>query len=87
MRRRDQPAGCRQCLVPRIIDTDGVRAYGGQMSEIPNGGPPAPDDEEHTKDLPADVFSPVVDPESEPDAAAATPEGKSAREHPEETGS
>ncbi|MHA7288735.1 hypothetical protein ACX80V_03670 [Arthrobacter sp. MDT3-24] len=57
------------------------------MSEIPNNGSPDPDDGPQGNEVPADAFSPVVDPDLVPDAAHASPEEKRARRDPEETGS
>lgn len=63
----------------------GLRAYRVQMSEIPNNGSPDPDEGPQGNEVPADAFSPVVDPDLAPDAA--TPEEKRARTEPEETSS
>ncbi|MDR6417670.1 hypothetical protein [Pseudarthrobacter sulfonivorans] len=57
------------------------------MSEIPNNGSPDPEDRPQGNEVPADAFSPVVDPDLVPDAEDATPEEKRARRDPEETGS
>ncbi|MDQ0075529.1 hypothetical protein [Arthrobacter oryzae] len=56
------------------------------MSEIPNNGSPDPDDGPQGNEVPADAFSPVVDPNLVPHAETATPEEKQARTDPEETG-
>jgi hypothetical protein len=69
------------------MDTVGLRAYGVQMSGIPQNGAPDPDEGPQGNEVPADAFSPVVDPDQVPDADAATPEEKRARRDPEETGS
>jgi hypothetical protein len=69
------------------MDREDLRAYGVQMSEIPNVGSPDPDDGPQGKEVPVDAFSPVVDPDLVPDAEGATPEEKRARRDPEETGS
>jgi len=69
------------------VDRADVRAYGVQMSEIPKSGPSDPDEGPDGNEVPADAFSPVVDPDLVPDAEGATPEEKRARRDPEETGS
>jgi hypothetical protein len=67
-----------------LVDRADLRAYGVQVSEIPKNGPPDPDEGPEGNEVPADAFSPVVDPDLVPDA---TPEEKRARKDPEETGS
>ena len=67
------------------MDRPDLQAYRVHMSEIPNNGPTDPDAGPQGNEVPADAFSPVVDPDLVPDAA--TPEEKRARTDPEETGS
>jgi hypothetical protein len=67
-----------------MVDREDPRAYGGQMSEIPQNGPADPDESPEEGKVPADAFSPIVDPGLVPDA---TPEEKRARGNPDETGS
>lgn len=69
------------------MDSADLRAYGVQMSEIPKNGPPDPNEGPEENGVPADAFSPVVDPGLVPDAEGDTPEEKRARKDPEETGS
>lgn len=70
-----------------LVDRSGPRTYGVEMSEIPENGPPDPDQELVGNEVPADAFSPVIDPELIPDTHGGTPEQKRARKDPEETGS
>lgn len=70
-----------------MVDRADVQAYGVQMSEIPKNGPSDPDEGPGGNEVPADAFSPVVDPDLVPDGEGATPEEKRARRDPEETGS
>jgi hypothetical protein len=70
-----------------VLDGADLGAYGVQTSEIPKNGPSDPDEGPKGKEVPADAFSPVVNPDLVPDAEGATPEEKRARKDPEEAGS
>lgn len=67
-----------------LVDRSDLRTYGVEMSSIPENGLPDPDQELVGNEVPADAFSPVIDPDLIPDS---TPEQKRARRDPEETGS
>ena len=69
------------------MDTSRRRTYGVEMSQIPENGPPDPDEGSAGNEVPADAFSPVIDPDAAPDTEGGTPEQKRARRDPEETGS
>lgn len=85
--RTASPGGLAVAAASWMLDTAPVRAYGVQMSEISRDVPPDPDDGLAGDEIPADVFSPTVDPDFIPDTEGSTPEEKRSREHPEETGS
>jgi hypothetical protein len=72
--------------VSRVLDMDSRQAYRCHMSENPDEDP-VPDGPESNSGSLAEPLSTKVDPDFIPDTDHSTPEEKSAREKPEETGS
>jgi hypothetical protein len=70
-----------------VLDTAPRQAYRGRMSENPVDNRRPPEGRKNDGESPPEPMSTAVDPDFVPDADQSTPEEKTARENPEETGS